>query len=110
MPEGPKVVVTTTELPSATGVSINTGTAFVVGRASYGPEEAKVVKGIKEAVEIYGPRAEAESTELYDWLNSFFSLGGQQAYINRVLGAGSKFGEKILETAGLKKALVVEAK
>ncbi len=110
MPGGPKVVVTTSERPTATAVPLNTGTAFVVGEASYGPEEAQLVKGLKEAEFFYGPRSETASQELFDWLNAFFALGGSRAYVNRILGSASAAAVLELETAAQAKTLVVTAK
>src|ERR1035437_747306 len=86
---GPSVKVTATETPQSAGQSLSTGTAFVVGAASFGPETPTLVRSLGEAVYYYGPRSEAESQQLYDGLNTFFALGGQRAYVNRVAGAGS---------------------
>ncbi len=107
---GPVVKVTTTELPSATGVSINTGTAFVVGAASYGPEVPTLVRGLSEAAALYGPRSEAASQELYDWLNGFFATGGSRAYVARALGAGIEPALIKLETGAKTEVLTVTSK
>jgi hypothetical protein len=106
---GPKVEVRTAETPQSAGLSQSTGTAFVAAAASYGPEVPTLVRSLGEAVAQFGPRTEAASTELYDWLNTFFSLGGSKAYVNRALGAGIKVGELAVESAA-KKALIVESK
>src|ERR1035437_7263515 len=106
---GPKVEVRTAETPQSAGLSQSTGTAFVAAAASYGPEVPTLVRSLGEAVAQFGPRTEAASTELYDWLNTFFSLGSSNAYVNRALGAGIKVGEHAVESAA-KKALIVESK
>lgn len=108
---GPSVTVTTSETPSSSGVSLSTGTAFVVGAASYGPETPTLVRSLSEGVSLYGPRTETESQKLYDALNTFFTLGGSRAYVNRVAGAGSPVAAKLeLESAATAKTLVVTAK
>lgn len=107
---GPIVKVTTAETPQSGGSSLSNGTAFVVGAASYGPEEPTLVRSLSEAESLYGPRSEAESQKLYDALNTFFALGGAKAYVNRVLGSGSAVGKLELETGGKTKVLIVESK
>lgn len=107
---GPAVKVSVSETPASAGISTSTGTAFVVGAASYGPETPTLVRSLKEAELQYGPRAEAESQKLYDALNTFFVLGGERAYVNRVLGAGSAVGKKELEAGATAKTLVVSSK
>lgn len=108
---GPVVRVTNTATASSAGSSQSTGTMFIVAKAGYGPEEPKLVKSLGEGVALYGPRSEAESQGLYDYLNTFFELGGQRAYINRTAGEGSPAAAKEeLEAGAVAKTLVVTAK
>lgn len=107
---GPGVYVSTLESPASAGVSTSTGTVFVVGSASFGPTEPALVRSLNEAINTYGPRTEAESTQLIDGLTAFFNTGGQRAIVNRSLGAGIEYAKKELESAGAKKALICKAK
>ena len=107
---GPAVVVKNVETPQSAFSSLSTGTAFIAGEASYGPEVPTLVRSLSEGVSLYGPRSEAASLKLYDSLNSFFSLGGARAYVNRVLGSGGIAALKEVESALKTKALVVTAK
>lgn len=107
---GPRVLVTTTETAQSAGTSLSTGTAFIVGAASYGPETPTLVRSLGEGVALYGPRSEAESTELYDALNTFFALGGAKAYVGRILGASIAAAKLELEAGATAKTLVATAK
>jgi hypothetical protein len=107
---GPVVLVKTSEIAQSAGVSLSTGTAFIVAPAAYGPETPTEVRSLGEGIALYGPR-EGESVKLYDVLNTFFALGGAKAWVNRTAGEGGPLAAKLeLETAGKKKTLVVSAK
>src|ERR1017187_2021825 len=107
---GPAVFVKTTETPQSAGFSQTTGTAFVVGAASYGPEVPTLVKSLGEAVYYYGPRSEAASQELFDQLDLEFKLQTQRVYVNRALGASIEFAKLELECGATAKTLVATAK
>jgi len=108
MPLGVQVV--SSEVPASGGVSTNTGTAFIVGPANYGPEAVTQVRSISELTATYGPR-ETGNTQLYDAANAFFSLEGARAYVARVYGEGSPAAAKLeLEAGSTAKTLVVTAK
>lgn len=109
-PVGPGVYVSTLETPTSAGISQTTGTLFAVGSASYGPEVPQLVKSLNEAIFYYGPRSEAESTQLIDGLTAFFTLGGQRAYVQRSLGAGIEFAKLELEAGATPKTLNVKAR
>jgi hypothetical protein len=107
---GPEVVVKTNETAGATGVSLTTGTAFIVGSASYGPETPTLVRSLSEGQALYGPRTETESQKLFDALNTFFALGGAKAYVQRIVGGSPTAGTLELEAGATAKTLVVTAK
>src|ERR1035441_1607247 len=107
---GPAVFVKTTETPQSAGFSQTTGTAFVVGAASYGPEVPTLVRSLGELVYYYGPRSEAESQALFDQCDLEFKLQTQRIYVNRALGAGGVAAFLDIEAGATAKTLRVTAK
>jgi hypothetical protein len=106
----PGVVVTTGETLQSAGISLRTGTVFVVAPAAYGPETPTLVRSLNEAVQLFGPR-EGESVKLYDAIDRSLAIGAARAYVQRISGEGAAAAAKLeLETTGKKKTLIVAAK
>lgn len=83
----PQVIISSNEVPGGgTGVPTGTGTAFVAGACDAGPPVGgpAYVKclSLNDFTNAFGPRTSTSAT-LYDWLDEFFSDGGQTAYVTR---------------------------
>lgn len=87
----PQISITTNEVPGGgTGVPTGTGTAFVAGAADAGPPPsgpaAVKCQSLNDYTNAFGPRTSTSAT-LYDWLDEYFSDGGQLAYVARTTDA-----------------------
>lgn len=86
----------------------NTAVAFAVGPTTRGPEGApRRVVSLAEAVQVFGERIAAVPSS-YDWIETFFSEGGAELFVQRVFGATAKTASlKLKHTA--EEVLTVEA-
>jgi hypothetical protein len=105
----PGVVVTTGETLQSAGISLRTGTDFIVASANYGPETPTLVRSLNEAVQLYGPR-EGESVKLYDAIDRAFAIGASRAYVNRIAGGSPAAAKLELEAGSTAKTLIATAK
>jgi phage tail sheath protein FI len=104
----PGVVVSLRDTPSALSLSIDSGTAFVVGLSDMGPTNtARQIQSLQQFVTVYGARQAYSS--LYDAVETFFREGGDTAYIGRVVGPAATSGFKNLPDAGAATSLVATA-
>lgn len=93
--------ITPTSFPS------DTGTAFVAGLADRGPADApKLIQNLDQFTTIYGARQ--SYSLLYDWLETAFREGVNQAYIGRVVGPSATKGLRNLSD-GAGTSLIVTA-
>jgi phage tail sheath protein FI len=77
--------------PNATPETSSTSTCAFIGSHHRGPTEATLINSWTEFVSIYGgfPPVGTTPSELPFSVYQFFSNGGRQAYICRVLGTGA---------------------
>lgn len=105
MPLG--TTITNKVLPTFSGQATELGQTFIVVEADQGPEGPTLIRSIAEWVATFGPRS-ATSQTAYDWVETYFQLGGRRLYVTRVINTGSKAAELVLEDATSKPTLLVE--
>lgn len=87
----PGVVVTTSARSGpTTPLSAASGQFFMVGVFERGPETPTVIRGISDLRQVYGNRV--AYSDAYDQLVTFFSEGGEQARVARVVGSAADSG------------------
>lgn len=93
----PGVYVTTSARSGVAGqVTAPSGQFFIVGMFERGPiDRAVQVRNIGELERVFGTRTPYSSS--YDQLVTFFSEGGRQAQVVRVVGAGATAGTLTLK-------------
>lgn len=83
----PGVVVTSTAVSAASGPPTSMGPWFVAGITERGPltvDPNAPVRSMADYAAVFGDRVSYGT--LYDSLDTFFRLGGSQAFISRVVG------------------------
>lgn len=104
----PGVEITSKAARAARGESTATGVWFVTGLTEKGPVgESSLVRSLDEYVRTYGERV--AYGQLYDALDLFFSEGGADAYVSRIVGAAAAKAEVTFDSAGAVDALTIEA-
>lgn len=102
-------VVSNTETPAATTTPFDTGNAFMVGLADWGPAAAPVtIQSLPNAAATVGPRSGTNATA-YDSLDVFFREGGQTAFFSRVVGPGASAASLVLRDGNGSASLLVNA-
>ncbi len=102
---GDSVTVTTSPFPTVPITT--TGTWFVAGLTEKGPLKALRVESLQDFVNKFGGRQ--SWSVLYDAIDEYFSDGGAQAYVGRVVGPANKVASHILEDASAGESLKAEA-
>lgn len=90
----PGVVVKSRASRAARGEPTDTGVWFAVGFAEAGPVTPTRVVSVDDFRRLYGDRV--SYSQLYDALEVFFSEGGAEAYISRVVGNTPAFATRTL--------------
>lgn len=114
------VVVQTSEIPVAAFVPYDTGNAFIVGEADWGPANTAVaINSLAEAAQIIGapqvgaPNAARSTTNatLFDAIDTFFREGPISAscYISRVVGPSPVNASLVLLDGSSSQSLTVTA-
>jgi hypothetical protein len=104
----PQVTVSRRQNPPPRANVTDTGLAYVCGLADRGPADAVVeVRNLTQFIAAFGGRQTYSG--LYDWLDTFFHVGGARALIGRVVGpAAAKAKVNLLDgAAGV--SLIVQA-
>lgn len=103
----PGVRISIKDVAPPRGVSIDTGTWFVLGTSEQGPTSPVLIRSMQEFVDWFGARA--SYSVLYDALDAFFHEGGRQAYVSRVVGPAATASTLNLLDAGAAVSLVASA-
>lgn len=78
------VTVQTRTASPPKGISVDTGTAFMVCKAATGTtSEAVLVTSVADYETNFGLRSVSANAPGYDWLDTFFREGGQRCYVAR---------------------------
>ena len=102
---GVTVQVAAQALPS--GDATDTGRLHVVGVTRKGPVEPTVVTGTSSFERTFGARTHFDT--LTDPLQAFFTAGGGQVVVSRVVGAGAQAASATIEDGESTPTLEVEA-
>lgn len=94
MPVGVKV--TTGRVAAATNITVESGRMIVVGATQKGTTKPTVVKSLTQYAQNFGERT-LSTAHVYDTLELFFSEGGGEAVVGRVLGPGATADSGILK-------------
>jgi len=100
------IAVATSETAGSAGVSIQTGTAFILGLTDSGPSTPQLIGSEAAYVSLYGERT-ATSSVSFDAVSTFFNLNGARCYFLRVGKEAS--GKRAEPAAQLKAAAHAEA-
>lgn len=104
----PGVEITSKAARAARGEPTATGPWFVTGLSEKGlVDEATHVRSLDEFVRHFGDRV--AYGQLYDALDVFFSEGGADAYVSRVVGAAAAKAEVTFNDGAAAPALTIEA-
>jgi hypothetical protein len=104
----PGVIVTTRTAPPPRAIPTAVGTWFVVGTTDRGPLQPVLVRSMQDFINNFGQR-QAYSV-LYDSLETYFRLGGVQAYVSRVVGPAALPAQVTLNDPAVAPSLVIKAK
>lgn len=107
MPSRVSVSTSTILSPPLSAIAAHS-TYFVAGRTDRGPITPTRVTSYAELRRIYGERT--TSGAIHDDLQTYFSEGGQVAYVRRVVGATPVLATITLDASGAVDALRLDAK
>jgi hypothetical protein len=72
----------------ARGIPVETGTLFIAGPTTAGPTTPVEARSLADLTAAYGARAGGNAA-LYDYVDTFFSEGGNHAWVASIQGAGT---------------------